>query len=47
MKDNCFDGVISSYRSAGSSSRLCFKSKVLAEKAFKILEKQLKNYYNF
>lgn len=47
MEDNCFGSVIDYYRNAGTSSRLCFKSRTLAEKAFKILRKQFENYYSF
>ena len=47
MKDNCFDDVNDYDCVADASSRLCFKSRALAEKASKILEKQFMNYYNF
>lgn len=47
MKDNCFDFVSCYCHSANASSRLCFKSRALAEKASKILVKQFRNYCNF
>lgn len=47
MENNCFAVVDSFFRNANASSRLCFKSRALAEKASKILEKQFMNYYNF
>ena len=47
MEGNYFNSVNYCYRVAETSSRLCFKSRTLAEKASEILEKQFMNYYNF
>lgn len=47
MENNCFGDVRYCFHSAYASSRLCFKSRALAKKASKILEKQFMNYYNF
>ena len=47
MEKNCFNYVDVCCRGASFSSRLCFKSEKLAEKASQILEKQYKNYFNY
>lgn len=47
LKDNCFHSVNYYCLYAYASSRLCFKNRMDAEKASKILENQLKSYYNF